>query len=211
MKFALYKGEKVEAEATLKGAVCQECDSEVIAKCGDINRHHWAHKRKNECYHYSNPETKWHRDWKNNFPLEWQEVVLYDSKTGEKHVADVKTPNGLVIEFQHSPIKPEKILERNNFYKNIIWIVDGTRRKNDEKGLMQYIRVGKNSKLINEWGATGKIVFFDFGNPKLTYLTPDLMPLGGYMFGVFKKIDKKDLIRWIYNDNEGVQMELELE
>jgi competence CoiA-like predicted nuclease len=110
MKFALYKGEKVEAEATLKGAVCQECDSEVIAKCGDINRHHWAHKRKNECYHYSNPETKWHRDWKNNFPLEWQEVVLYDSETGEKHIADIKTPNGLVVEFQHSSIEKKEVL-----------------------------------------------------------------------------------------------------
>ena len=210
MKFALHGGKKVEAATNLKDAVCQVCKAEVIAKCGDINRHHWAHKRKKECDHWWDPETKWHRDWKNNFPPQWQEVV-HTSKTGEKHIADIKTPNGLVIEFQHSPIKPEKILERNNFYKNIIWIVDGTRRKNDEKGLMQYIRVGKNSKLINEWGATGKIVFFDFGNPKLTYLTPDLMPLGDYMFGVFKKIDKKDLIRWIYNDNEGGQMELELE
>ena len=210
MKFALHNGERKEAATNLKGALCPVCDAEVIAKCGNIKIHHWAHKSKKKCDHWWDTETQWHRDWKNEFPIDWQEVV-HTSKTGEKHIADVKLPKGLVVEFQHSPIKPEEILARNNFYKNIIWIVDGTRRKNDEKGLMQYIRVGKNSKLINEWGATGKIVFFDFGNPKLTYLTPDLMPLGDYMFRKFKKIDKKDLVRWIYNDNEGVQMELGLE
>ena len=43
MKFALYKGERVEAEATLKGALCPVCDAEVIAKCGDIKILHWAH------------------------------------------------------------------------------------------------------------------------------------------------------------------------
>ena len=185
MKFALHGGKKVEAEANIQGAVCQECDSEVIAKCGDINRHHWAHKRKNECYHYSNPETKWHRDWKNNFPLEWQEIV-HTSKTGEKHIADIKTPNGLVVEFQHSPIEKDEVSTRNTFYKNIIWIVNGKRRKYDERNF------GKgNSRLINQWENTGKLVFFDFGE-RATYLKPNRS--GDYKIG---STHKKDLIWWI--------------
>ena len=48
MKFALYGGERVEAEANLKDALCPVCDTVVIARCGDKNIHHWAHKRKIE-------------------------------------------------------------------------------------------------------------------------------------------------------------------
>ena len=46
MKFALLNGERKKAVANLKGAVCQVCKAEVIAKCGDIKIHHWAHKSK---------------------------------------------------------------------------------------------------------------------------------------------------------------------
>ena len=56
-------------------------------------------------------------DWKKCFPEEWQEVVHF-AEDGEKHIADVKTPSGLVIEFQHSAIKPEEQLSREGFYKN---------------------------------------------------------------------------------------------
>jgi competence protein CoiA len=168
MKFALYKGERVEAEATLKGALCPVCDAVVIARCGDKNIHHWAHKRKNECPHWWENETQWHRDWKNHFPIDWQEVV-HTSKTGEKHIADIKTPNGLVVEFQHSNIKPEEILARNNFYKNIIWIVDGTRRKTDEKKFEEALewKFWNSSRLLKDWSSIQKPVFFDFGKPKL--------------------------------------------
>ena len=65
MKFALHGGKRVEAEANLKGAVCQVCKAEVIAKCGDIKIHHWAHKSKRKCDHWWENETQWHRDWKN--------------------------------------------------------------------------------------------------------------------------------------------------
>lgn len=35
---------------------------------------------------------------------------------GEKHIADVKTVHGSVIEFQHSFITSEERLSRDNFY-----------------------------------------------------------------------------------------------
>ena len=69
--------------------------------------------------------------WKNQFPLEWQEKDFVDKATGEHHRADVHTPHGLTIEFQHSAIKPEEREAREFFYKKIIWIVDGSRLKND--------------------------------------------------------------------------------
>ena len=179
MKFALLNGERKKAEANLKGAVCQVCRAEVIAKCGNINRHHWAHKRKKECDHWWENETQWHRDWKNQFPDDWQEIE-HTSKTGEKHIADVKTPNDLVVEFQHSPIKPEEILARNNFYENIVWVVDGKRRKTDEKRFEEVLNPASgawkfwdNSSLLRDWSSIQKPVFFDFGKPKLYGILDD--------------------------------------
>jgi len=170
MKFALYGGKKVKAEASLKGALCPICGAEVIAKCGDKNIHHWAHKSNKECPHWWENETKWHRDWKNQFPEDWQEVVLYNSETGEKHIADIKTPNGLVIEFQHSSIEKKEVSTRNNFYNNIIWIVDGTRRKTDKKKFNEIFPEESNwdkSRLLKDWTIFPKPVFFDFGEPLL--------------------------------------------
>jgi len=56
--------------------------------------------------------------------------VHFDEK-GEKHIADVKTKNGWVLEFQHSYIKPEERNYRNAFYSKLVWIIDGLRRKTD--------------------------------------------------------------------------------
>ena len=83
-----------------KKGVCPSCGSELIAKCGEIVIHHWAHKKKCSDHWWEN-ETEWHRNWKDKFPKEWQEVVHF-SDDGEKHIADVKTRNGFVIEFQHA-------------------------------------------------------------------------------------------------------------
>ncbi len=191
MKFALYGGERVEAEANLKGAVCQVCKAEVIAKCGDIKIHHWAHKSKRKCDHWWENETKWHRDWKNQFSEDWQEEILYDSETGEKHIADIKTPNGLVVEFQHSFIDKDELSTRNTFYKNIIWIVDGTRRKTDEKKFEEALewRGWDSSRLLKDWTIFPKPVFFDFGKP-LLWGVSDGFPI---------KLEKKDFIISVKN------------
>ena len=74
MKFALSNDERIEASKGAKG-VCPSCGSELIAKCGEIVIHHWAHKKKCDDYWWEN-ETQWHRNWKNKFPDEWQEIGL---------------------------------------------------------------------------------------------------------------------------------------
>src|SRR5689334_12169298 len=116
MKFALVNNAKVEA---VKGAhgTCRTCGSEVIAKCGEVKANHWAHKGNRNCDPWWEHETEWHRAWKNHFSGEWQEVVLKDELTGEKHIADIKTEHGLVVEFQHSCINPEEQRKREGFYK----------------------------------------------------------------------------------------------
>ena len=133
MRYALENGIKKEATNGAKGT-CLCCGAEVIAKCGKIRIAHWAHKNNEECpYSKKEPKTQWHLDWQNYFPKEWQEVRCTDEQTGEIHIADIKTTNGLVVEFQHSAINPEERLSRERYHKNMIWVIDGTRLKYDFK------------------------------------------------------------------------------
>lgn len=130
MKFAILENTKIEATKGAKGN-CPCCGAELIAKCGEVKIHHWSHKGVRSCDPWWENETKWHRAWKNNFPLNTQEIILFDSQSGEKHIADVRTVHELTIEFQHSHIKPEERRSRENFYKKMVWIVDGTRLQSD--------------------------------------------------------------------------------
>lgn len=126
MKFGLDKStkERIEPRPGLL-ANCPCCEAELISKCGDIKVHHWAHKKGHDCDPWWEPETEWHRKWKNKFKTEWQETIKFDSETGEKHIADIYNPNiDLVIEFQNSPIDIEEMESREKFYKKMLWIVN---------------------------------------------------------------------------------------
>jgi len=174
MKLALVDNKKVEAAKGLKGT-CQLCQEPVIPKCGKIRVYHWAHKSCTHCDRWWENETEWHRNWKNHFPEEWQEVVAFDEKTSEKHIADIKTNYGMVIEFQHSYISEEERISRELFYKNMIWVVDGTRRKRDYErfcdilGNLWYlpntslyvVKYGIDN-IPKEWQNCKVPVFFDF-------------------------------------------------
>ena len=130
MRFALVNGQKTEPQPKLKGD-CPNCHSMTIARCGEVKVWHWAHKGSLSCDPWWEKETEWHRSWKDNFPKEWQEVGHIDEATGERHIADVKTGAGLIIEFQHSHITPEERRAREQFYKNMIWVVNGARLAGD--------------------------------------------------------------------------------
>ncbi|TNE79749.1 MAG: competence protein [Bacteroidetes bacterium] len=130
MKFALIDNNRVEAKSGLI-AICPGCSKSVIPKCGEQRVHHWAHSRGKMCDSWWESETEWHRNWKSKFPIEWQEGFLVDDKTGEMHIADIRTDKGLVIEFQHSHINLLERSSRESFYRDLSWVVDGTRLKRD--------------------------------------------------------------------------------
>ena len=140
MRFALVNNERVEAEPKLQG-LCPGCLQPVIAKCGTRRIRHWAHRTERTCDSWWEPETEWHRTWKGNFPPECQEIIQHD-QTGEKHIADVRTNHGLVIEFQHSHLDLQERIARERFYRNMVWVVDGTRLKRD------YTRFLKNKDYL---------------------------------------------------------------
>ena len=185
MRFALSNvEERIEATPGAFG-VCPGCNAEMLARCGTKKVWHWAHKGQRHCDPWWENETEWHRGWKNRFPTNWQEVPARD-ETGELHIADIKTPYGLVIEFQHSAIQPGEVAKRTNFYDQVIWIVDATRRATD---LTQYERMlsehyperfdgvdiytvyCEETRLLKDWGSLGRIVGFDFGGENLCLLT----------------------------------------
>ena len=130
MKFALNDDNKVVATKGSKG-FCLNCGAELIAKCGTVKMHHWAHKGARNCDPWWENETEWHRSWKNNYKADWQEVILVDQDTRERHIADVRTDSGLIIEFQHSNITPIERVAREKFYANMVWVIDGARLKGD--------------------------------------------------------------------------------
>lgn len=123
MEVALVNGERAAPAPGLKGK-CPLCGKPTQAKCGPIIRWHWAHAGRRHCDPWMENEGPWHRAWKALFPFEWQEVVAYDH-TGEKHIADVKRPDGTVVELQNSPMSIEEMQSREDFYGNqMMWIVN---------------------------------------------------------------------------------------
>lgn len=128
MEVAIVGGERVAPEPGLKGE-CQLCGKPAQAKCGPIIRWHWAHAGRRHCDPWMENEGPWHRAWKALFPFEWREVIDCDN-TGEKHIADIRTPGGIVIELQNSPMGIEEMNSREVFYgERMIWIVNGEKFK----------------------------------------------------------------------------------
>lgn len=123
------KGEKIKPSYSGQTAFCDFCKEKVIGKCGKIYIWHWQHVHNANCDLWKEGETDWHRAWKNKFPFEWQEKIIV--KNGEKHIADIFTTNGIVIEFQNSMISSSTIAERERFYQKMIWVINAQTFKNN--------------------------------------------------------------------------------
>lgn len=187
MKFALVSGRRHEAQPGISGK-CQNCSRPMVAKCGEHRIWHWAHKGQLMCDSWWENETEWHFNWKANFPNSWREVVCR-ADDGTKHIADIKTEHGWVIEFQHSSIKPEERRSRDVFYGRLVWIVDGTRRKRDatqfDRAWRDGAAVGHSSivrrvfadecRLLREWSDSLGPIFIDFGSQTLGWILPGRM------------------------------------
>lgn len=119
MQYALVDGSRQEAVKGARGS-CPGCGRPVLAKCGEIMVHHWAHQAREACEFEREPMTKWHLDWQKEFPEHMREVVQ------GPHRADVMTDHW-VIEFQHSSISHEDVVARNEHWKKsrgVIWVLN---------------------------------------------------------------------------------------
>ena len=209
MKYALVHDQRSEAEPGLSG-LCPVCGAAMVAKCGEVRVWHWAHRGKRQCDRWWETETDWHRNWKDRFPGEWQEVIQ-TAENGEKHIADVKTGQDWVIEFQHSHIKPEERRSREAFYGDMVWVVDGLRRKRDFKQFMEAVEYGirisnqplivkvhpLDCRFVQEWSISPVPVFFDFGDEIQPHGLWLLIPLELDYTAYFALVGKEDFIGWL--------------
>lgn len=114
-------GRKLPPTPGLKG-ICPHCESELIPKCGRLKMWHWAHLSEKACDSWSEPESDWHRYWKNLVEPECAEVTI--EKSGQRRRADIWLINGVIVELQHSSISVQEIEAREQFYGKMIWLFD---------------------------------------------------------------------------------------
>lgn len=118
----MVNGKKEIALSGLRG-VCPHCGKTVVAKCGLVRRHHWAHVASQHCDEWFTGETNWHLKWKGLFDASQCEVRV--TKGDRFHIADVLTKDKVVIEFQNSSISVTDVVKRESFYKRMIWVING--------------------------------------------------------------------------------------
>lgn len=186
MKYALFEGRRSEAQRGIIGS-CPGCGHEMIPKCGEQKVHHWAHKSRRTCDPWWENETEWHRTWKDRFPDECQEA-RHIAKNGEVHIADVRTVDGHILEFQHSKIDPAERRAREAFYGNhLIWVVDTSRLKRAKPALLKLIENpgfenlvnqslglfqiwGPEIGIVDEWRKSTNDVWFDLCDGRMVYM-----------------------------------------
>ncbi len=217
MPLALVDGQRQEPQSEVSGT-CICCGDPVVAKCGPKRVWHWAHKNARRCDPWWENETDWHRHWKGQFPKDWHEKIQY-AEDGERHIADVKTDQGWVMEFQHSPIKPAERQAREAFYGKLIWVVDGLSRKRDRPRFLKHWEVGAFAPigptlpvrifpyefaLLEEWGGSTASVFFDFGEEEvLWWLLPKRSAKGPAYLAHFPRAEFIELHRRAATQTEG--------
>lgn len=95
---------------------CPVCSGKLILRAGEVNAHHFAHEAGACPDHWHYDMSDWHKTMQEQFPIECREVVM--KHNGEIHRADI-FKDGVVVEFQHSPITPQEFRERNTFYNTL--------------------------------------------------------------------------------------------
>lgn len=109
-----------------KLVTCAACNRTLIGKKGIKVVHHYAHEQDAKCAAIkrdSDGKTSWHLLWQNIAKPENIEIIT--KKDGKTHIADIVNESGTVIEIQHSNLLPTDIQNREIFYDNMIWLLDG--------------------------------------------------------------------------------------
>jgi hypothetical protein len=173
---------------------------------------HWAHLKSKACDPWWEPETEWHRSWKDQFPVAWQEIG-HTAQSGERHRADVKTESGLVLEFQYSPLSDAERVSREEFYTRLVWVVHANRRRRDRKKFFFSLSGPLNpaawslgtfsihrddSALLRDWGKSRAPVYFDFGETEQGE-SPlwRLYPLSDSMLAYLTPVVRAEFVRHI--------------
>ena len=102
---------------------------ELLYANGKKNKAHFRHKHSEDVG--GNPMTYWHIEWQGNFPTTERPFRKKndDDEQIKDRRCDVLLNETTIIEFQHSPIEYDEVINRTNDYKmhnkQIIWVIDG--------------------------------------------------------------------------------------
>ena len=164
MKYALNEqGDRIEATPGAR-ARCACCDSEVIAKCGDVNVDHWAHRHGEACDPWVETENDWARRWKNAFPQEWVEQVVV--RGGKRHFVDVAHPDGIYLFLRSKTLDKDTVRKREDFFgaTNCVWLFDATEGDFDIRPQMKGRRLeSPKLKVKFRWKQAKKRVVYPKG------------------------------------------------
>ena len=117
----------------------------------------------------------------------------------ERHIADIRLENELVIEFQHASLAPEERAKRETFYQKMVWVVDGGRLKRDwprfQKAINNLNQIGKGIYLPeipeehfpNTWITSRVPVLFDFSEADTP--TDPTIPLKEYLLMIGNEME----------------------
>jgi competence protein CoiA len=191
-------------------AICSYCNSELDSKCGTLNIWHWADKNKENCDSWHESETDWHYYWKMAFGKDNTEVII--TKEKEKHRADIKTKEEVVIELQNSPIQKPVISEREEFYgEKMIWVINGEHfhdnfRIEETSKMLKYaddehIKMDNDRKkeyqkykfyfiwnwAKKSWNEVKRHIFIDFGDESLFWVQKGMGTYSGFGAMIEKK------------------------
>ena len=230
-RYALVDGVKTDIYDAERGrsGICPICGEELIPRKGELREWHWGHKSGRKCDAWYEPKGEWHRWWQNNFEKRWQEFVLSKEQDGKlcKHIADVFTPDKWTIEFQYSHLKMSDIQDREDFYVNILWVVNGTRLQEDHLNGMRWKRhevvesrsgfqyfkldpsdrrdLSKIEDVNPYWRDRGKLVFFDFDgtfdNPLVDTDLFCLLPGEVYGSRIVVRLTQNEFVKNIRSEN----------
>lgn len=204
--------ETIQAAPGLEG-FCPLCREPVFSRCGTIHRWHFSHHHHRDCDPWHEYESDWHFQWKSLVPLHMREVVIrrevHDETSGiprtyiESHRADILNSRQMVIELQHSHLKPVEALIREDFYVNMIWLWDGikyapqfsTQRVGDD---LEFTWKKADAKIFT-FSHLRKPIFIDFGGRDSIFQVRSTFDLRnrtsrqtrGWFRGTGRYIDKK--------------------
>lgn len=177
---------------------CELCNGEMVARCGEIMEHHWAHlNRPGDCDAWSEGATSWHLAHQSVVPHHRREVP----RAG--HRADMISFDKRVVEIQHSTLSVDQIRCREAVYgRGMVWIFDAREAyARDRLNLRQRPERGAGAVTFR-WkqprksiSAAKSIVFLDLGEGGLLRVDwmGDSAPYGGkgYTF------ETASIWRWI--------------
>ena len=138
MQFAINKeNQRININDAVIGedSYCPCCKSLLVQKKGSFMIWHFAHKSLDNCISYYDNKGEWHRKMQELFPENNREI--FESFSSYRHIYDVLTESGIIIEFQHSPISLEDFKKRTKDYvfrslmnktPRPIWVFDYTER-----------------------------------------------------------------------------------